>query len=183
MNKERGLIFIVGPGGAGKSTSGRILADKLNYEFVDVDQAFCERIALIPDYVHQHGYKAYCEANSLLVDGLITQYPQKTVFPMPSGFLVHEDSPELVIKHKSLLAQTGVSILLLPSLSLEESVQILVQRQLMRGFPDIKEEKERITAAKRYPKYREYGDIKIFSVQPPEEIASLVFRELHKLGL
>lgn len=92
-------IFFVGPASVGKSTVASLLAERLGYKFVDVDKKFCERIDLIPDVVRNEGYPVYCEKNSKLVDELIMENPQKTVFATPSGFLVHEGSPHLVKKH------------------------------------------------------------------------------------
>ncbi len=183
MNLESELVFIVGPGGAGKSTTGKLLAEKLDYKFVDVDAAFNSRIALIPYFVRDNGYKAYCETNSKLVEDLIAEYSSKIVMPLPSGFLVHEDSPELVIKHKSLLSANDVSILLLPSKSLDETIDIIVKRQLTRGFTDMIEEREREVITRRHPLYMHHGDIQIFSYKSPEQIANLMVLELNRLRI
>lgn len=183
MNLDSERIFIVGPGGAGKSTTGKLLSEKLNFQLIDVDTMFNSRIALIPHYVRDNGYKAYCEANSLLVDELLLEYTSKVVMPLPSGFLVHEDSPELVIKHIKLLQKSGISIMLLPSVSLEETVEIIVRRQLSRGFTDINEEKERTAITRRHPLYMTHGDIQVYSHEDPNQIVDVMLNELRKLGL
>lgn len=183
MNTKNELIFIVGPGSAGKSTTGRILANKLGYKFVDIDLVFCERIGLMGDFIIEQGYRAYSEANSKLFEQLLDEYPTKTVFPLSSGFLVHQDSPELVRKHKILLKEKGISILLLPSPSLKESIDIIIPRQMAREYLDLVEEVEREKLKSRHPKYKRYGDIKIFSIEPQEQIADLMVKELSKLGL
>lgn len=183
MNTKNELVFIVGPGSAGKSTTGRLLAKKLGYGFVDIDFVFCERVGLIGDYIKQHGYRAYSEANSDLFEQVIEEYPAKMVFPLSSGFLVHKDSPELVRKHRRLLKEKGISILLLPSASLKESMDIIIPRQMSRGYLELVEEEERAKLKSRYPRYKRYGNIKIFSVEPLEQIADLMVEELNKLGL
>lgn len=183
VNTENELVFIVGPGSAGKSTTGKLLADKLGYEFVDIDFVFCEKIRLIGDFITEQGYRAYSQANSALFEQLLGEYPTKTVFPLSSGFLVHQNSPELVRRHKILLEEKGISILLLPSSSLKESMDIIIPRQMAREYLDLVEESERAKLKSRYPKYKGYGDIKIFSVEPPEQIADLMAEELNKLGL
>lgn len=183
MNNETELVFIVGPGGVGKSTTGKLLANKLGYEFVDIDLIFCERVGLIGDFIKEKGYKAYSEVNSKLFEQLLKEYPTKTVFPLSSGFLVHKDSPGLIKKHKILLKEKGISILLLPSLSLKESMDIIVSRQMAREYLDFDGENEKAKVRSRYPKYKRYGDIKIFSIEPPEQIADLMVEELNKLGL
>lgn len=183
MHTETELVFIVGPGSAGKSTTGRFLADKLGYEFVDLDLVFCERISRIGDFITEKGYRVYSETNSILFEQLLEEYPTKTVFPLSSGFLVHEDSPELVRKHKILLNEKGISILLLPSPSLKESMDIIIPRQMAREYLDLVEEREKAKLKSRHIKYKRYGDIKIFSVEQPEQIADLMMEELNKLGL
>src|ERR1019366_10562520 len=124
-------IFLIGPASVGKTTTGRLLAQKLGRRFVDVDFRFCEQIGLITDYICEFGYEAYCEANSKLVDDLISEYPASTIFATPSGFLVHESSPLLVEKHLGVIG-SGLSVLLLPSADPEESADMIVQRQLDR---------------------------------------------------
>ncbi|CAI1622383.1 shikimate kinase [Serratia quinivorans] len=37
-------IFLIGPGGAGKSTVGKILSATPGYNLIDLDDEFCERI-------------------------------------------------------------------------------------------------------------------------------------------
>src|SRR6266481_3851584 len=111
MNKN---IFFIGPASVGKSTIGKLLADSINYHFIDIDGEFCKRIKLIPDYIHASSYAAYCEANSKLTDELIKENPERTIFATPSGYLVHEDSPHLIKKHLTVIRE-GISVLLLPS--------------------------------------------------------------------
>jgi shikimate kinase len=43
-------IHVAGPGGAGKSTVGVLLSDRLQTPFVDLDQCFREREGDISDY-------------------------------------------------------------------------------------------------------------------------------------
>lgn len=183
MNTKNELVFLVGPGSTGKSTIGRLLASKLGYEFVDIDLVFCERIGLIGNFIKKQGYKAYSEANSKLFEQLLEEYPTKTVFPLSSGFLVHKDSPKLVRKHKILLKEKGISILLLPSSLLKESMDIIIPRQIAREYLDLDEASEKAKLRLRHPKYKKYGDIKIFSIEPPVQIADLMMGELNKLGL
>ena len=93
-----------------------------------------------------------------------------SLFVMSSGFLVHEGLDELVEKHRQLLKENGISILLLPSESLEVSVELVVKRQMNRGF-GLEEERERNKFIKRYELYQKEGDIKIYSAATPQDIA------------
>lgn len=172
-------IFFIGPASVGKTTVASLLAERLGYKFVDVDKQFCGRIALIPDVVRNEGYPTYCEKNSKLVDELITENPQKTVFATPSGYLVHEDSPHLVKKHIEVIGR-GVSILLLPDKDPSKGVDLIVSRQLNR-WNDIAPDKERERFYARFERYKTHGDIKIFSMERPDVIVGTILEELTTL--
>jgi len=163
-------IFVIGPGGVGKSSSGLILANTLDHTFIDLDKEFCKRIEDIGIYIRNKWYEKYCIENSKLFYDLLNEKIEKFVFVVSSGFLVHKDMDELTAKHKKTIQEQGISILLLPSDSLEESTEIVIKRQLSRGF-DLNEEREKEKFIQRFKIYREYGDIKIFSHDTPEIIA------------
>ena len=183
MNVESELVFIVGPGSAGKTTTGKLLAEKLSYGFIDVDQVFNSRIAPIPEYAKQYGYPKYCEANSQLVDELLEEFPKRIVMPLPAGFLTHEESPELVLKHIELLKRKGTTIMLMPSKSIKETRDIIVSRQVARGYHDTYKEREERIINGRHPLYMTHGDIQIFSTEQPNMIVEEMIKELAKLGI
>ncbi len=79
-------VFIVGPGGVGKTTSGIILADKLGFCFIDLDQEFCTRIQNIGEYIKNNGYEKYCYTNSELFYSILKSAPEDFVFVLSSGF-------------------------------------------------------------------------------------------------
>ena len=55
-------IFLVGFMGCGKTTHGRKLANKLNYEFIDLDKLFEDRTGMsIPEYFNRFGEQAFRE--------------------------------------------------------------------------------------------------------------------------
>ena len=168
MSKEH--IFIIGPGGVGKSTSGALLARILEVPLIDLDREFMRCVGHIGEYIQTHGYEKYCYANSELFSTLLREASDPSLFIMSSGFLVHDGLEELVEKHKRLLKENGISILLLPSESLEASADLVVKRQMSRGF-GLNEEVERNKFMKRYERYQKEGDIKIYSIATPQEIA------------
>jgi shikimate kinase len=172
-------VFIIGPGGVGKTTSGKILADLLGTRFIDLDQEFCDQIEEIGKFIREKGYEKYCYDNSELFQEILADLESDFVFALSSGFLVHENLDKLVAKHKKLLANNGISVLLLPAKSLEESIELVVSRQLKRGF-GLKESREREKFIKRYPEYFKLGDIKIFSHAEPIYIANLMKEKLEK---
>lgn len=100
-------IFLIGPGGVGKSTCGKILANLLGYNFIDLDVEFCERVLNVGSYINNFGYKKYCLENSKLFYEILSQQLENFVFSLSSGFLVHENMNVLTIKHKQTLKDLG----------------------------------------------------------------------------
>ncbi len=170
-------IFIIGPGGVGKSTCGAILANLLSYNFLDLDEEFCKRVENVGNYINNNGYKKYCFENSKLFYKILSQDLENFVFSLSSGFLVHENLENLTLKHKQTLKEQGVSVLLLPSDSIDESTEIVVKRQLPRGF-GLKEDRERTKFIQRFPTYKKLGDVKIFSQDKPKIIAEQIKKEI-----
>jgi len=173
-------IFLIGPGGVGKSSSGKIIAQKLGYELVDLDMEFIHQVGHIGSLIESLGYEKYANRNSELFYSLLTDSNENTVFVLSSGFLVHKGLEELVSKHAKTLKTNGISILLLPSKDINEAKEIVTKRQIKRGF-GLKESHERKKIEERYAKYLKFGDVKIFSQDKPEVIAELMINELNKL--
>jgi shikimate kinase len=174
-------IFIIGPGGVGKSTCGEILANLLCHNFIDLDLEFSRCIENISTYISNKGYKKYCLENSKLFYEILSQHIENFVFSLSSGFLIHENMEKLILRHKQALKELGISVLLLPSESLDESTEIVVKRQLSRGF-DLNEDREKAKFVQRFPIYKKLGDIKIFLHEKPEIIAEQMKKEIAFYG-
>lgn len=171
-------VFLIGPGGAGKSTSGKILAEKLGHKLIDLDMEFMNQVGHIGLFIDSFGYEKYARRNSELFYLLLNNCSEDIVFVLSSGFLVHKGHEELVSKHVKTLKTNGTSILLLPSEDKNEAVEIIVKRQLSRGI-ELKEKDERRKITERYDKYLKFGDIKVFSQDTPEVIAEEMFKNLN----
>lgn len=142
-----------------------------------MDTEFCECVENVGCYINKFGYEKYCFENSRIFYEILSQHLENFVFSLSSGFLIHENTNELGLKHKKTLGDLGVSILLLPSKSLDESIKIIIKRQLSRGF-GLKKDSEKSKFIKRYSIYKEYGDIKIFLYAKPEIIAEQMKKEI-----
>jgi shikimate kinase len=173
-------IFIIGPGGVGKTTSGKILANLLDYKFIDLDDEFCNQIENIGTFMKNKSYKKYCYENSKLFYKILNNLNDNFVFVLSSGFLVYDGLDDLTTKHKCTLKEKGLSILLLPSKSISKSINIVVARQLKRGL-GLKETTEKREITNRFPKYIKMGDIQIFSYSKPKLIAEKMKKELKKI--
>lgn len=112
MHKES--IFLIGPMGAGKSTVGRLLADKLHYRFVDSDHEIEAKTGVtIPMIFDIEGESGFRTREAQVIDSL-TQMSE-TVLATGGGAVIHPDNR----KH---LRSRGFVVYL------KSSVEALVQR-------------------------------------------------------
>jgi shikimate kinase len=175
--KSHKNIFIIGPGSVGKTTVGSILARIIGYEFIDLDKEFYNRFNAQGEFIDKYGYEKYAEKNSYLFNDLLIRNQTDRVFAFSSGFLIHKNHNDLVEKHKKAITENGISVLLLPAKSIDKSEEIVIARQLSRGF-GLNKKREQAKFRRRFPKYLPFGDIKIFSNNSPEEIAKQIKKEL-----
>ncbi|MFA6423159.1 MAG: shikimate kinase [Patescibacteria group bacterium] len=174
------IIILLGPGGVGKTTTGKVLAEKIGYAFVDLDQSFCDKIENIGTYIKKNGYADYCIKNSFLFKKLKKAIIKNTVIVLSSGFLAHEGLNDIVLANYQEIKNYGTKILLLPSENMELSKKIVVSRQLKRGF-GLNKTKEELKFQSRYQIYLKYDyDLIIFSYESPEKITEQIIFKLDK---
>ncbi|MBZ6948602.1 shikimate kinase [Klebsiella grimontii] len=167
-------LFLIGPGGVGKSTVGALLAQAMNYRFIDLDSEFCEQLLNIRQYIQRNGYECYVRDNAALCSRLLAENPhKKRVVVLSSGFLATDVCPEIVAVNRQLVRQSGYSILLLPSDDIDIATRIVVARQLMRGFGLVRE-KEEMKFRQRFREYCALDDCRVVSSEEPERVAELV---------
>ena len=169
-------IFVIGPGGVGKSTLGTNLARLGGYQLVDLDLEFCQRIAIIGPFIAEHGYEAYRAANLVLAKALVDAIRQPTIVVTSSGFLVAPAHSEDYVDALALV-RTGYSIRILPSPDIAEATEVVVARQLARGF-GLERDSEMAKFQKRFTIYRDLGDMRVTSAASPDEIAQTVIGAL-----
>jgi len=93
-------IFIIGPGGVGKTTAGTILATRLQYSFIDLDQEFCNQIENIGSYIKNNNYEKYYSKNSELFFKLLKNNKKtNNIFVLSSGFLANHEVKEFYSLH------------------------------------------------------------------------------------
>lgn len=89
-------IYLVGYMGAGKTTAGRLLAEKLGWHFVDLDEAFKEIHGLsTADYIRTYGLEAFRRKEKCVVEDLADQVPfEKVIYATGGGYPCWEDNME-----------------------------------------------------------------------------------------
>jgi len=87
-------IYLVGYMGAGKTTAGRLLADKLGWHFVDLDEAFEHIHGLsTADYIRRYGIEDFRKKEKYVVEDLADQVPyEHVIYATGGGYPCWEDN-------------------------------------------------------------------------------------------
>lgn len=126
-------IHLIGPGGAGKTTVGRLLAERLGCAFLDLDQVFMKRHGDIAAHMAAHGYQGYARANVAVYEEAMAAASGPAVIALSSGFMTYPLNidaryPAL----RAAIEADALTALLLPAFDAESCVDIIVRRQLSR---------------------------------------------------
>ena len=89
-------IYLVGYMGAGKTTVGRLLADKLGWRFVDLDEAFHHIHGYTTaEYIRQFGLEDFRRKEKYVLEDLADQIPfEKVIYATGGGYPCWEDNME-----------------------------------------------------------------------------------------
>lgn len=169
--------FLAGPGGVGKTTCSPYVAELLGYRLVDLDKEFLKEFGHIGTFIQTQTYPVYYKQNSDLLFSLVNSATKPTLFVLSSGFLVHDEVPEISAFNKVSLPNFGKTIVLLPSPDVDESEEIVVPRQLSRGL-GLEEKSERIKFRKRHAMYKGCGDVVVYAHGTPEYVADNIYGAL-----
>ncbi len=81
--------------GAGKTTVGRLLAAKLGWHFVDLDDAFLEINGVSPaQYIRQHGVEVFRRKEKDCVEQLAELPIERVIYATGGGYPCWEDNME-----------------------------------------------------------------------------------------
>lgn len=170
-------IFLIGPGGVGKTTTGGALSRLSGYPFIDLDDEFCRRILNIRVYIARFGYAAYLQQNAALARTLLSPPGENVILALSSGFLSTDTCPDIVAANRVWVAEHGHTVLLLPARDLPAAEAVVVARQLGRGF-GLKRDTETEKFRTRFREYLPLGKTQIFSRACPSVIAMEIWLRL-----
>jgi shikimate kinase len=163
-------IALVGFRATGKSTIGRILAEKLGYTFVDMDEELVARFGTdIHNWVQEHGWEAFRDAEAQLLAELAGHIRQ--IVATGGGVVIREDNREqLKTNFFTIWLQTS-----------EENIQARLSQdpKTRSQRPALTELslREEITAIlqQRTPWYRETADLILATdAQDPAELVKSI---------
>jgi shikimate kinase len=171
------MIHFVGPGGAGKSTIGSLLALKLGTAFVDLDASFSQREGDISKYLQRYGYDAYAKQNVEVYRSLRSE--ERVVIALSSGFMTYPDTVHSsYVDIRAEIAARPTTFVLIPSLDLETCVAETVRRQMTRRF-GLVATCEEAKIRTRFPVFLSLLATKIQTMRPPDETVTEILKALH----
>jgi shikimate kinase len=161
-----GAIHLAGPGGAGKSTVGRLLAERVGTNFVDLDGQFARRSGDIGVFLERYGYREYARHNVETYCSLARTTPACDVIALSSGFMTY---PANIHAHyadvRAHIVRDARTFVLVPSLDRETCVAETVRRQLARPFTRSRE-KEEAAIRERFDLYMSLPARKVETMRP-----------------
>ena len=166
------MIHLIGPGAAGKTTTGAALAERLGVRFIDLDAEFVASSGDISAYLGKHGYDAYATRNVSLYSDLTDRPERPDIIALSSGFMtfrgdVHPD----FVRLRQRVVSSESTFVLLPSLDLEICVAEIVRRQLRRSFARTAEREEQVIRT-RFPVYAGLPALKVETMKPVKAVVA-----------
>jgi shikimate kinase len=171
-------IRLLGPGGAGKSTIGALLAARLEVAFVDLDRHLAGRVGDISEYIGRHGYDTYARENVEMYCSLFREEIRPGVVALSSGFMTY--APDIHPEYsrvRSELERHPKTFVLLPSVDREVCVAETVRRQIARPFGRPSAKEEAVIRA-RFEIYMSLPVRKIETMRPVAEAVSEIVAAL-----
>lgn len=165
------MIRLIGPGGAGKTRTGALLAERLGVPFVDLDESFHATNGDISEYIESWGYDAYAARNVRVYADLLAELnDRRSVLALSSGFMTYPgDVHPRYEACRANIATNPSTFVLLPSLDLETCVAETVRRQLGRPFSRSAEREEQVIRA-RFAAYRDLPATKVTTMRPALDV-------------
>jgi shikimate kinase len=174
-------IRLIGPGGAGKSTIGAVVAESLNLAFFDLDRHVSARVGDISEYMVRRGYDAYARENVETYCSLPRAHNRRRVVAASSGFMTyrHDIHPDYS-RVRWEFEHSPNTFVLLPSVDLDVCVAETVRRQIGRPFARSAAKEEAVIRA-RFAIYMAMPARKIETMRPVplavDEIVAALSRE------
>lgn len=170
-------VHLIGPGGAGKTTVGAIVAARLNWRFVDVDQCFLAAHGNIGDFIRDRGHAEYASHNVRLYEQLRRDVPAPTICAVSSGFMLYPDdvAPAYPALRRDI-EEDRFTALLLPAFDLERCAKRIVARQMSRPYLNANEADEMRKIRDRFPAFMRLNCRRFASDGTPEHVAGDIER-------
>ena len=177
-------IYLIGYMAAGKTTVGRLLAERLGWHVVDLDEAFAEIHGQTPaEFIREYGIEEFRYKEKYVVEDLAELPIEKVIYATGGGYPCWQDNMEC-------LAELGTSIYLKwQPIHLAQRLMLtdLSQRPVLQGRTE-----EELLAfispqlAAREPFYMQAdyvieAPVKDIAVEDDQHIADMLFQLISNL--
>jgi len=166
-------IVLIGMRGSGKTTVGKILAQKLGREFLGMDELITQKVGLsIPGIVEKYGWGRFRDIEEEITDEVAKR--DNIINATGGGVVTREKN---IVK----LRKNGVVVWLTASVdTLLERIGEDSERPLLAGRTQ--REDIEITLNERKPLYQKAADLVVDTEnKTPEEIAGAIIKSLKKI--
>ena len=167
------IIHLIGLGGAGKTTTGKLLSKIMNIPYFDLDEYFIERVGDIAKFINSNGYNTYAKRNVELYIQLKQSLIEgsQSIFIFSSGFMTYSENTTVEYSElKQNIEHDSFTFLLMPSLDINECIEIIVKRQLNRSYLQTTVEKEEGKVRKRFEIYKNFGCHNVLTNQSVDRV-------------
>ena len=152
------FIFI-GPRSIGKSTVGKALAQKLNFEYFDFDEYVELKLNGIDQHIENNSVESYRIEEEKILKKFVSELPEKCVVSVGGGTIASQFK-DVSKRNVEILKKNGKIIYLSPSEDKKEAIEILFEREQKRkGDKDYSETVKLFEIRK--PIYEKIFDVKI----------------------
>src|SRR4029453_10865161 len=174
------MIRLIGPGGAGKTRVGALLAKRLGLASIDLDQEFIASAGDISRYIDSCGYSAYAKQNVEVYFAVTARMGAAGVVALSSGFMTYPSDVHIAYEScRQDLTSSPSTFVLLPSLDLETCVAETVRRQLLRPFSRSADREAHVIRT-RFPIYANFQARKVESMRPINDILDEIVAATHE---
>lgn len=175
------LIYLIGPGGAGKTTLAKQFSKDFGAIYYDLDEHFMLNLGNISQFINTYGYKEYAIQNIELYQNLVKNIDHNliNIVVCSSGFMTYPN--ELTTNYhqiKTHIEDHYLTFLVLPSFELEICVKEIVNRQLQRKYLNGSATSEEHKIRNRFPLYINLKCQKILTNEAPSKIAFKLYKQI-----
>jgi shikimate kinase len=173
------MIRLIGPGGAGKTTVGALLAQRLGRAFIDLDQEFIASAGDISQYLHSNGYSAYAKRNVEVYFAVTATMGTAGILTLSSGFMTYpRDVHAGYERCRQDITSSSSTFVLLASLDFEACVAETVRRQRLRPF-SLSADREAHVIRTRFPIYANLQARKVETMRPVDQVLDDIVAAQH----
>jgi shikimate kinase len=172
-------IFLIGYRCTGKTTLGKILAHRLNFDFIDTDRLIEQSLGLtIREIIEKHGWEKFRQIEKKTL--LNTKKNKNTIIATGGGIIIDHDNQQFIKKNGLCVWLDADIKTIMTRLNTDHKTKTL--RPALTD-KDLFEETNEIVK-KRNPLYKKTAHIKIdTSFNTPEEIVNIIDRRLKDVRL